>query len=165
MLETNQTIYGHQRLTVRVPVQDECIESGVLYAFELNPILAACTDLQIKPTLIRADKNGEITATRDIQNPCPQKYQMKEREIGHLIQVDELSEQQVDEYFQQFQQPYTKVELNSREVPELKAKPMLLSGQRIFSAEMRKLIYTNPRQREQMIRQQVSWEKSNATPE
>ncbi len=49
-LENNQTIYGHQGLTVRVPVQDERIESGVLYAFEPNPILAARADLQIKPT-------------------------------------------------------------------------------------------------------------------
>ncbi len=99
-LETNKTIYGHQGLTVRIPIKDKKIESGALYALEPNPVLAVQTDLQIKPTLIRAKMDGEIMVMMDIQNPCPQKYRMHEKNIGHLVRVDELSDQQTDEYFQ-----------------------------------------------------------------
>ncbi len=63
-------IYGHQGLTVQIPIKDEKIENGALYALEPNPVLVARTDLQIKPTLIRAEKDGEITVATDIQNPC-----------------------------------------------------------------------------------------------
>ncbi len=134
-LENNMTIYGHQGLMVRIPIKDEKIENGALYALEPNPVLAAQTDLQIKPTLIRAEQDGEITMATDIQNPCPQKYRMHERDIGHLVRVDELSDQQTDEYFQQFQQPYSREELNARKASKLQARPMLSGGPRFFKAD------------------------------
>ncbi len=108
-------------------------------------MLAAWMDLQSKPTLIRAEMDREIVVMMDIQNPCPQKYWMHEKNIGHLVRVDELSDQQTDEYFQQFEQPYTQEELNARKASELSAQPMLVNGPRLFKADARKLIYTNPK--------------------
>ncbi len=72
--------------------------------------------------------DGEIVVTMDIQNPCPQKYRMHEKNIGRLVRVDELSDQQTDEYFHQFEQPYTQEELNAWKAPELPAQPMLVNG-------------------------------------
>ncbi len=98
-------------------------------------MLATQTDLQIKPALIRAEKDGEIVVATDIQNPCPQKYWMHEKNIGCLVRVDELSDQQTDEYFQQFEQPSTKEELNARKAPELPTQSMLLNGSHFFKAD------------------------------
>ncbi len=116
----------------------------------------------MKPVLLKAVTAGKLEVVTDIQNTCPQKYKLRQTEIGTLIRVDELSEDQVKEHFSQYADE--EIEL----VPESKQSsgksPLLPQGQKFFATDAHKLIYLDPKRREQIIHEKINWEKSNVTP-
>ncbi len=66
------TIYGNQGLTVSVPVEDERIQKDALYALEVDEMLSSRADIQVKPTLLWVQKQGELNVITNIQSPCLQ---------------------------------------------------------------------------------------------
>ncbi len=93
------TICNNQGLTVTVLIKDERIQKDGLYALEVDELLWNQADLQIKPTLVRAEKQGEVKVITDIQNPCLQKFRLHQRDIGRLVRVEELNEQELEEVY------------------------------------------------------------------
>ncbi len=110
-LQRKPLIYGHQGLMVRVLVEDERIEKEGLYALVVHPLLKDWTDLQVKPVLLKAEVAGRLEVVIDIQNPCPQKYKLRQTEIGTLVHIDELNKDQIDEHFGNYADPEPNADL------------------------------------------------------
>ncbi len=151
-LQRKLLIYGRQGLTVRVLVEDEWIEKEGLYALVVHPLLKDRSDLQVKPVLLKAEVAGRLEVVTDIQNPCPQKYKLRRTEIGMLVHVDELNEDQIDEHFGNYADLELKPDLSgTQSCGKSWHTKLLLQGHRFFATDVRKLIYTDLKQREQII--------------
>ncbi len=108
----------------------------------------------MKPVLLKVVTAGKLEVITGIQNTCPQKYKLRQTEIGTLIRVDELSEEQVKEHFSQYADEEVKL------VPESKQScgqsPLLPHGQKFFATDACKLIHSDPKRREQIIREKIN---------
>ncbi len=110
-LQRKLLIYGHQGVTVRVLVGDERIEKEGLYALVAHPLLKNRSDLQVKPVLLKAEVAGRLEVVTDIQNPCLQKYKLRQTEIGTIVRIDELNKDQIDEHFGNYADPELNADL------------------------------------------------------
>ncbi len=110
-LQQKPLIYGHQGLTVRVLVEDEQIKKEGLYALVVHPLLKDRSDLQVKLVLLKVEVAGKVEVVTNIENPCLQKYKLRQAEIGTLVWVDELNEDQINEHFGNYAEPQQKPDL------------------------------------------------------
>ncbi len=58
---------------------------GGLYALTVHPLLKDRAVVQVKLVLLKAVTAGKLEVIMDIQNTCPQKYKLRQTEIGMLI--------------------------------------------------------------------------------
>ncbi len=96
----------------------------------------------------------------DIENLSPHKTRLHQRDLGQLVRVDELPEDQVTELFKGLEDDEQKSSSSgSRSQDDGMSQPDTPT------VDAKKLVVTDPQEQIKQLRKLVNWEKSNATPD